>query len=154
MNYRVTNISATLLKISSVYSYTRLTKDLRIRAMCFYTSRIMLARLLESALYFSVNVFSARVCRAGHFLHFPVFLRFRVLFRSGDRAMRNHAVTSRSVFKHPLNSSPAKYEVYMRRFVLFSFSSNTMVREGSHSNMFHKEKNPSASRNYFYFHRQ
>ena len=81
MNYRVTNISATLLKISSVYSYTRLTKYLRIRAMCFYTSRIMLARLLESALYFSVNVFSARVCRAGHFLHFPVFLRFRVLFR-------------------------------------------------------------------------
>ena len=83
------------------------------------------------------HVFSARVCRAGHFLHFPVFLRFRVLFRPGDRAMRNHAVTSRSLFKHPLNLSPAKYEAYTRRFVLFSFSSNTMVREGSHSNMFH-----------------
>ena len=53
MNYQVTNNSASPLKISSVYSHTRLTKDLRIRAMCFYTSRIMLARFLENALYFS-----------------------------------------------------------------------------------------------------
>ena len=75
MNYRVTNNSATPLKISSVYSFTRLTKDLRIRAMCFYTSRTMLARLLENALYFSINVFSARVYRTGHFLHFPVFFK-------------------------------------------------------------------------------